>query len=83
MAYTLSSPTEGGLYCAFNSSHKAQVVELPHWPGTQWQLLMDSGRVSSATSFFLFSLKHWGGTSVSCDQAAADSLMAGMMTGGS
>ena len=48
MAYTLSSPTEGGLYCAFNSSHKAQVVELPHWPGTQWQLLMDSGRVSSA-----------------------------------
>ena len=47
MAYTLSSPTEGGLYCAFNSSHKAQVVELPHWPGTQWQLLMDSGRVST------------------------------------
>ena len=64
MAYTLSSPTEGGLYCAFNSSHKAQVVELPHWPGTQWQLLMDSGRVSSATSFFsLFSQalgRHFG-----------------------
>eukprot|EP00891_Asterochloris_glomerata_P003947 jgi/Astpho2/3947/e_gw1.00063.17.1_t len=46
VAYTLSSPTEGGLYCAFNSSHKAQVVELPHWPGTQWQLLMDSGRAA-------------------------------------
>lgn len=63
MAYTLSSPTEGGLYCAFNSSHKAQVVELPHWPGTQWQLLMDSGRVSKNphSAFHNIIRRHIGG----------------------
>ena len=45
VAFTVSSPAKGGLYCAFNTSHKAQTLQLPHWPGLVWQPLMDTGKV--------------------------------------
>lgn len=47
MAYSLADGRGGGLYIAFNTSHKAQVVELPAWGGRAWQLVADSGQVSS------------------------------------
>ena len=48
VAFTVSSPTEGGLYCAFNTSHKPVTVDLPHWPGLSWQPVMDTGKVGTA-----------------------------------
>lgn len=45
VAFSVSSTGQGGLYCAFNTSHRAQTVTLPHWPGLVWQPLMDSGKV--------------------------------------
>ncbi|BDA40513.1 Isoamylase 1, chloroplastic [Coccomyxa sp. Obi] len=46
VAYTLSNSTGGGLYIAFNTSHKPQVVQLPSWPNRTWQLISDSGQVA-------------------------------------
>ena len=46
VAFTVSSPSQGGLYCAFNTSHKAQTVILPDWPGLMWQPVMDTGKVT-------------------------------------
>ena len=48
VAFSVSSPGQGGLYCAFNTSHKPQTVTLPHWPGLIWQPVMDSGKVTGA-----------------------------------
>jgi isoamylase len=45
VAYTLADGRGGGIYIAFNTSHKAQVVQLPAWPGRAWQLVADSGQV--------------------------------------
>lgn len=45
VAFTVSSPSQGGLYCAFNTSHRPQTVVLPHWPGLVWQAVMDTGKV--------------------------------------
>ena len=45
VAYTLSNSSGGGLYIAFNTSHKAQIVQLPLWPNRTWQLISDSGQV--------------------------------------
>lgn len=45
VAFSLSSPTEGGLYCAFNTSHRPATVDLPHWPGLTWRPVMDTGKV--------------------------------------
>ena len=45
VAFTISSASQGGLYCAFNTSHKPQTVTLPHWPGLVWQPVMDTGKV--------------------------------------
>ncbi|KAL3147709.1 Iron-sulfur assembly protein 1 [Trebouxia sp. C0010 RCD-2024] len=46
VAFSVSSPSQGGLYCAFNTSHKPQTVTLPHWPGLVWQPVMDSGKAA-------------------------------------
>ena len=53
VAFTVSSPSQGGLYCAFNTSHKAQTLQLPHWPGLVWQPLMDTGKGSAGSALFL------------------------------
>ena len=45
VAFSVSSAGQGGLYCAFNTSHRPQTVTLPHWPGLVWQPVMDSGKV--------------------------------------
>ena len=45
VAFTVSSPSQGGLYCAFNTSHRPQTVVLPHWPELVWQAVMDTGKV--------------------------------------
>ena len=36
---------DGGLYIAFNTSHRPAVVDLPQWAGRRWQLYADSGKV--------------------------------------
>lgn len=36
---------DGGLYIAFNSSHRPAVVDLPRWHGRRWQLTANSGKV--------------------------------------
>lgn len=36
---------DGGLYIAFNTSHRPAVVDLPHWAGRRWQLYADSSKV--------------------------------------
>jgi isoamylase len=46
LAYSLAKPGGGGLYVAFNTSHLAQVVALPRWPGRVWQLVVDTSRVA-------------------------------------
>lgn len=46
VAFSVSSADQGGLYCAFNTSHRPQTVTLPHWPGLVWQPVMDSGKVN-------------------------------------
>ena len=38
---------DGGLYIAFNTSHRPAVVDLPPWAGRRWQLYADSGKVLS------------------------------------
>jgi len=43
VAWSLGSP-DGGLYIAFNSSHRPLVVDLPDWHGRRWQLLADSAK---------------------------------------
>jgi isoamylase len=37
--------TGGGLYIAFNTAHKPDVLQLPHWPGRVWQIVIDTGKV--------------------------------------
>ncbi len=37
--------TGGGLYIAFNTSHLPTTLELPHWHGRVWQIVMDTGKV--------------------------------------
>lgn len=54
VAYTLSNNTGGGLYIAFNTSHKAQIVQLPLWPNRAWQLISDSGQVSEPCGGLLY-----------------------------
>jgi hypothetical protein len=45
VAYTLpGAGGSGGLYIAFNSSHRPQVLQLPHWHGRAWQLVSDTGK---------------------------------------
>ncbi|EIE26827.1 glycoside hydrolase [Coccomyxa subellipsoidea C-169] len=46
VAYTLSNSSGGGLYIAFNTSHKGQIVQLPLWPNRTWQLISDSGQIA-------------------------------------
>ncbi|DBB07506.1 TPA: Iron-sulfur assembly protein 1 [Trebouxia sp. C0006] len=46
VAFTVSSPSQGGLYCAFNTSHRPQTVVLPHWPELVWQAVMDTGKAA-------------------------------------
>lgn len=43
VAWSLGSP-DGGMYMAFNSSHRPVVVDLPDWAGRRWQLVADSGK---------------------------------------
>lgn len=45
MAWSTGDGQGGGVYVAFNASHKAQVVELPHWPGLAWRLVADTSKV--------------------------------------
>ena len=45
VAWTLSDGAGGGLYLAFNSSHRPTTLELPHWHGRSWQLVSDTGKV--------------------------------------
>ena len=45
LGYTLRKPSGGGLYIAFNTSHTAQMVELPRWEGRLWQLAVDTSKV--------------------------------------
>lgn len=52
VAFTVSSPSQGGLYCAFNTSHRPQTVVLPHWPGLVWQAVMDTGKVPQPCLFW-------------------------------
>ena len=47
VAFSVSSAGQGGLYCAFNTSHRPQTVTLLHWPGLIWQPIMDSGKVDT------------------------------------
>lgn len=49
VAFTVSSPIAGGLYCAFNTSHRPVTVDLPHWPGLTWQPVADTGKVGLAS----------------------------------
>ncbi|KAK9843453.1 hypothetical protein WJX81_003335 [Elliptochloris bilobata] len=44
VAWSLGDGAGGGLYIAFNASHRAQVVELPHWPGRAWRLVADTSK---------------------------------------
>ncbi len=44
VAWSTGDGAGGGVYVAFNASHKAQVVELPHWPGRAWRLVADTGK---------------------------------------
>ncbi|KAG1669600.1 hypothetical protein FOA52_006373 [Chlamydomonas sp. UWO 241] len=46
VAFTLRHPTEGGLYVAFNTSHKPRVVILPKWEGRVWMPMIDTSRLS-------------------------------------
>ncbi|KAK9824321.1 hypothetical protein WJX72_009436 [[Myrmecia] bisecta] len=46
LAFTLSNGAGGGLYVAFNSSHQAQVLQLPAWEGRTWQTVLDTGKVA-------------------------------------
>ncbi|KIY96248.1 glycogen operon protein GlgX [Monoraphidium neglectum] len=46
VAYTLSDGRGGGLYIAFNTSHKAKVLELPKWHGRAWQPVFDTSKVA-------------------------------------
>lgn len=52
VAYTLSNSKGGGLYIAFNTSHKAQIVQLPQWLNRTWQLISDSGQASLLSHSF-------------------------------
>lgn len=45
VAWTLADGAGGGLYLAFNSSHRPTTLELPHWHGQSWQLVSDTGKV--------------------------------------
>ena len=36
----------GGLYIAFNTSHVAQMVQLPKWEGRVWQPVVDTGKAA-------------------------------------
>ena len=44
VAWSLGDGAGGGLYIAFNASHRPQVVALPHWPGRAWRLVADTGK---------------------------------------
>ena len=44
VAWSLGDGAGGGLYIAFNASHRPQVVELPQWPGRAWRLVADTGK---------------------------------------
>ena len=50
LAYTLGDGAGGGLYIAFNTSHRAQVLQLPRWHGRAWQLLIDTGKVGAPSA---------------------------------
>ena len=45
VAWTLADGRGGGIYIAFNSSHRPTTLELPHWHGRSWQLVSDTGKV--------------------------------------
>lgn len=53
VAFSQRHPTNGGLYVAFNTSHRPVVLELPQWDGRVWQPFIDSGKVCSQPSFRL------------------------------
>ena len=48
LALTFRKPgaAAGGLYIAFNTSHVAQMVELPKWEGRIWQPVVDTGKAA-------------------------------------
>ena len=50
VAFSQRHPSDGGLYVAFNSSHRPAVLELPRWYGRVWQPFIDSGKVRSGLS---------------------------------
>ena len=52
VAWTLSDGAGGGLYLAFNSSHRPTTLELPHWHGRSWQLVSDTGKVPRCSTCF-------------------------------
>ena len=47
VAFSLSGKN-GGLYIAFNSSHEAATVQLPHWHARQWRPIIDTGKVRAS-----------------------------------
>lgn len=53
VAWSLGDGVGGGLYIAFNASHRPQVVELPHWPGRAWRLVADTGKARRSPSMEL------------------------------
>lgn len=69
VAFSVSSPGQGGLYCAFNTSHKPQTVTLPHWPGLVWRPVMDSGKVMAAHIQTLLCrvVRHNAAVNMGCD----------------
>ena len=50
----LHNSTGGGLYVAFNTSHRPTAVELPHWHGRTWQPFIDSGKVTHCSAPCIF-----------------------------
>ncbi|KAI8476733.1 MAG: isoamylase [Monoraphidium minutum] len=46
VAYTLADGQGGGLYVAFNTSHRPKVLELPKWHGRSWQPVFDTSKVA-------------------------------------
>jgi hypothetical protein len=50
VALTLRAAAGRGIYAAFNTSHRPQLLQLPDWPGRSWQLVMDTGKVRESGS---------------------------------
>ena len=51
VAWTLADGAGGGLYIAFNASHRPTTLELPHWHGRSWQLVSDTGKARTPPAY--------------------------------